>query len=1027
MKNKLNVFFTILLVFVSQIGFAQKTINGTVSDSNGPLPGVTIIVAGTNQGVVSDFDGTFSITANNGDVLEFSYIGMENYSVTVSDTNNLQIVMNESATALDEIIVSGVAGGTTVKKMTVSITKVRQEQLSMAPASSVAGALVGKVAGARVSMSSGAPGAGFQLQLRSDNNLNAGSSPLIIMDGVIINTSLNDINVDDIESMEVVKGAAASSLYGSRAANGVIAITSKRGSGVKKGSSSVTVRSEMGFQQIANYIDISESHSFALASDWQNHLGAYTAYDGVSFPAGYMGGYNPLITGSRKEKADHYMDNPFGVNRDHQKDYFTVGETQTNFASFSSNGEKTNVYGSFERTKQTGVVPYTDGFNRKNFRLNIDHEIKPWLNLSISNLYTDNSIQFPGGGGGFFAIVLAEPDNDLNMANPVDGQPHYLRHNHWSNEGNPYYYASKYEQATNTTSWISNIKTEIKFNQYLSLDLKYSKENINSNYTGYAPYDTWGIGSGGNNDYGLIITEGSLYKSNSVTIGENTQAILNFSRKFNELKISSKLSVLDEKRSYEGFDVGGIDFAIRDLPTLEAFKEVNSWGSQNTKENARNYFGIVGLDYKDRYLVDIMFRRDGSSLFGADNRWANYYRASGAYIISEDISIPGIQNLKVRAAQGTAGIRPGFNWQYETYNISNGLTSPGQKGNNALKPSQTEETEFGLDVSFLNTFTFQATQSKSVTTNQFLAVPLIPFVSDGFTSQWQNAGTVEGNTLEMSLSANWKNKKDFKWNSNIVFAKSEQKITALPIAPYQSGPDGLYFIKEGESYGSIYGYTWVETLEQMSNQLPNGKTISDYEVNSDGFVVPAGSQGTTSEKSITLKNDNGDLAFVKIGDGLPKFTMGISNSISYKNASFYFLFDIKNGGDVYNRKSQWMTRDTRNGIMDMANVPEGEKKTTDYFLNFYDVNSNNSYWVEDASFIKLREVALGYTLNDSNMPTSISNIFKSITAKVIGRNLLTFTEYSGYDPEVGSIRNPFDGTDTYPNYRNIALSLTLDF
>lgn len=212
----------------------------------------------------------------------------------------------------------------------------------------------------------------------------------------------------------------------------------------------------------------------------------------------------------------------------------------------------------------------------------------------------------------------------------------------------------------------------------------------------------------------------------------------------------------------------------------------------------------------------------------------------------------------------------------------------------------------------------------------------------------------------------------------------------------------------------------------MAEQLPTGKTISDYEMNSDGYVVPAGSQGTVNEKPVKLLDENGNLAFVKIGDGNPDFNLGISNNISWKGFQLYILVDVKNGGNVYNRKSQWLTRDSRNGIMDMGGVPDGQKKTFDYYQAFYDVNTNNAYWVEDAGFIKFREVAIGYTFSPKTLGI-FKGVVKGATARVIGRNLYTITDYSGYDPEVGSIRNPFDGTGTYPNFRNIAFSLSLEF
>lgn len=212
----------------------------------------------------------------------------------------------------------------------------------------------------------------------------------------------------------------------------------------------------------------------------------------------------------------------------------------------------------------------------------------------------------------------------------------------------------------------------------------------------------------------------------------------------------------------------------------------------------------------------------------------------------------------------------------------------------------------------------------------------------------------------------------------------------------------------------------------MSKQLPVGKSIADYEINSDGYVIDKGTSGKLTEKPIKLKDANGNLAFVQIGNGNANFNLGITNTLRYKNFSLYFLIDIKNGGDVYNRKSQWLTRDSRNGIMDMSNVEASKKKTLDYYQAFYDVNTNNTYWVENAGFVKFREVALGYELKENQLKV-FKGAIKGMNFRVVGRNLFTITDYSGYDPEVGSIRNPYDGTGTYPNFRNVAFSLSLNF
>lgn len=1022
---------TLLVALCATVSvFAQGVVKGKVTDDKGaPIPGASVIIQGTRTGTSTSSDGSFELNIPSGSaVLEISAVTFATQTVTARAGETLNFTLATESKLLDDVIVTGVAGATSRKKMTVSVTKVGEDRLKIVPATSAASALSGKVSGVRVNSTGGSPGGSVDVLLRGDNNLNVGSSPMILVDGVILNGSLTDINVDDVESMEVVKGAAAASLYGSRAGNGVIAITTKRGNRTEVGTTAVTIRNEVGFQSLQNYIDLSESHAFNLASDWQSVSG-YTKYAGVTYPANYLGGFAPGLSGSRSIKTDHYMDNPFALNIDQQKEFFNTGTNYTNFVGISTRSKLTNMYASFENNSQEGIIQYTSGYKRQNFRLNIDHQVAPWLKFSASNLFINTKTQYPGDGGGiFFNIVLAEPDNNLKLANP-DGQPYLIRHNPFSNEKNPFYSVWKNQRTDLTRRWIGNYSTNIRLAKWINVDLTHTIEIENYRYTNYSPYDTWIVANGGTAPtWGMSYSEGSLYKYSDETNSQNTQATINMTHKFRDLRVTGKLSYLFENKHYENFDVSASQFSYPSIPDFNNFLPTNphSYSSSIQDIRARNYFAILGLDYKDKLLFDGMGRYDGSSLFGSEERWKPYYRVSGAYRISQDVHINGIDELKVRAAYGTAGIRPGYDWQYRYYSLSSGTASASQQGNPNLKPSNTAELEIGLNVEFLGKFYFEGTYAKSKTTDAFLEVPLIPFLNDGYNRQWRNAATLESNTLELTLGANWFKKKDFTWNTNIVFSKTNQKITSLDVAPYLSGPDGLFYIKAGEKYGAIYGYDWVRTLDQMAQQLPTGKTISDYEVNSDGYVVPVGTQGTVNEKPIKLLDANKNLAFVEIGNGNPDFIMGVSNSISWKGFQFYVLVDIKQGGDVYNRKSQWLTRDNRNGIEDMANVPTNLKKTLDYFQGFYDVNTNNSYWVEDASFVKLREVAIGYTLPRSSL-NLFKGVVKGITARVIGRNLFTITKYSGYDPEVGSIRNPFDGTDTYPNYRNLAFSLQLDF
>jgi len=368
-------------------------------------------------------------------------------------------------------------------------------------------------------------------------------------------------------------------------------------------------------------------------------------------------------------------------------------------------------------------------------------------------------------------------------------------------------------------------------------------------------------------------------------------------------------------------------------------------------------------------------------------------------------------------------------------NLENGIARPSQAGNSFLKPTTTEEKEIGLNVDFLKKFNFEFTYAVSNTKNQFLNPGQITFlVPGGFPNKYLNAGTIKSNTFEFTFGANWIKNKDFSWKTNIVFSKVQQKITELPIAPYLAGgqdfngDQSMFYIKEGELYGAIYGYKMVRTLDEMSTQLPAGKTIADYEVNSEGYVIPKGTQGKTTELPIKKSNADGSLWYGKIGNGNPDFVAGISNIFNYKNFQLYILLDWKQGGDIYNGKEQRLAFNYVSAKQDMTNVPAAEKKAAAYWGGgMYDGNNANAYWVENGTYLKVREVAVGYTVTSKVLSGIFNGFVKGINAKVVGRNLLTFTKYSGYDPEVGTIRYPVDGISANPIYRNIAVSLSFNF
>ena len=1029
MKTKFSGILTLLLAFVVQFTFAQeKTISGTISDQSGmPLPGVNIIVKGTTNGTQTDFDGNYNITANVGDVLVFTYVGLKTVEQTVGAANTINVTMEEDAAVLDEVVVTGVAGATSRKKLSVTVAKVSTEQIEKVPAGSAASALQGKVAGVSVT-NLGRPGQGATLLLRGAANFYGSQAPLVLLDGVFVEGGLGDINVDDIESFEIVKGASASSLYGSRAGNGVISITSKRG---KLGKSEITLRSEVGFSKINNYIETNQSHGYELASDWQSVQGQYTKYEGVTYPAGYQGvwaasGVN-AVTGGRIESADGYSDNPYGVYNNFQDAFFKNGINTTNYASISSGNDKARVFFSTENTEAEGVLAETEGYTRNGLRLNADYYFNDWIKFTTSNAFIKLNDNSPGGGADVYrTIARLAPDAQLFVDNP-DGQPYWYKPDPWESEiSNPLYQLWNRDAKAKQQRFLGSYNLNLRLTDAVTAELEYAFESNNYRFTNHNKYTTYTTTG---DPIGFGYSEGSLNKNSSFELSQKAQATINYSDTFGELEVKGKLSYLLEDRAYEQVSASGQNYLFRGLPTLDNFANADISASSNQNaERAQNMFVIGGVVYKDRYILDALFRRDGSSLFGENERWNNYYRVSGAYRITQDIEIPGVQELKLNFARGTSGQRPGFSWQYEQTALGGGTLSTNRiKGNPDLKPSLTTENEFGLNAQFLDRFTLEAAYSNQVSSDQFMIVSLFAPANAGKNRQWQNVGDLESNTIEVSLNSQILDTPDVKWNLGLNFTTVDSKITKLNAPEQQVGVNGLFLLREGIEYGSMYGRRFVTDLGTMANQLPSGMSIGDYSVNSDGVVVETSQIGTTGEAGIIEVDANGTPVFEKIGNQNADFNLGIVSNFSYKKLDFYMLWDWKQGGDIYNANGQWTTISERNAIVDQAGKPDSEKKTRVYYGSLYDVNQNNAFWVEDGTFVKLKEASVSYTFDSKQIP-----FLSSLKVSLIGRNLLTFSDYLGWDPEIAN----YDGGTqqyysvdygVYPNQSSYSMSVQIKF
>jgi hypothetical protein len=456
------------------------------------------------------------------------------------------------------------------------------------------------------------------------------------------------------------------------------------------------------------------------------------------------------------------------------------------------------------------------------------------------------------------------------------------------------------------------------------------------------------------------------------------------------------------------------------------------------------YFLTGAADYKGRYILDGLVRRDGSSLFGPEERYNNYYRVSGAYRLSEEGWWPfaSVNEFKLRASRGTAGGRPSFADQYESFSFTEGggLVKT-TLGNRNLRPELATETELGVDAIFRDRYSLQLSYAHNRVEDQLLLVPLASVY--GYPNQWQNAGTVQGNTIEATLEAQLVRRPTFTWRLGVVADRSRNRITEFDLPCFST--QEIAFRCAGETLGAMYGFRFV----QSTGELPADAQAraAEFQRNDDGVLVWVGANNTFRDgetkslwgtsgavgattyrwgEPITLRDATGSNALVRIGDGNPDFHFGVSNNVSWRALSLFALVDANVGGQVYNAINQRMYQYGRSADVDQAGKPQDLKKPVDYYVALYSAANPTSYFVEDAGFVKLREVALRYRLGSRLIGPLARLGADGVSLAAIGRNLLTFTGYKGYDPEVGNGIVRRDAYQ-YPRYRTITGSVEVNF
>ena len=1050
-----------LLIAVAPAEAQTGNITGMVSDvvTRQTLESAIVRLDDAEGGVLTNGVGRYVIVGVPAGThqLTFEILGYRSQTfqveVPAGGTVELNAELTGQALKMQELVVTGVARATPRVKLPFTVEKLDIANAPV-PAISAESFLKGKLPGVKVVGGSGQPGSTGDILLRGATSINGSQDPLIIIDGVITTNSFDDLVSLDIESMEIVKGAAGASLYGSRAANGVVQIRTKRGTGFGgRDYNQLVLRSEAGQDRLAGSIQLSNNHPWLTDASGNLVDVNGNAISDITDPDND----NPALSGSNVFTTFQDGVWPSGLELyDHVKRVYSPGNSLSNYGAVEGRNGDTNYRSSFERQHQGGVLPqYNDGFDRNGFRINLDHSVRGNLNISLSTSYTENAEENLGSAP-FYDLTFMGPYVDLLRRDPSSiGKRHcpadgclYVNPDPLSNQDNPLYHFELADNRGNAEDVKASVNT--RWNPFAWLDVEgvFGMDRNSSHRTNYS-LPGRETAEGG-------VTTGSLSKYQSHRQNINAELTVSANRAFGDLATRTRLRYLQESSHYEWFDASGSDFVAADVPRLNNLN-TESYDARSFLRDIRSegYFLISALDYKGKYIVDALARRDGSSLFGANQRWHAYYRAAAAWRLAQEDWWPlnGVNEFKLRWSVGTAGTRPRFEAQYETYSVGGGAITPVTLGNKDLKPQRSIENEYGLDMVLFNRASMGVTYANTHSIDQLLSVPLPK--AGGFSSQWQNAGTLDSNTWEYYVEAPIVDNADMGWSMRLNLDRTRTEITELDRPAYRSG---FFYYRDGEVFGAFYGAKWASTCDD----LPMGAPCNQFQLNDDGLLVWTGganhtdgisgglwgtnSEGQTGDDTFQWgmpvrmfgecdtrrQGGAGCKDFLYLGNSTPDFNVSLSNTFRWHGLSVYALFDGEYGVDIYNRTRQWAYRENRSGDQDQAGKPDGMKRPVAYYQALYNTNAVNGWFVEEGTFLKLREFSLRYSLNPDWLDSIVGGRVTGVDVNLIGRNLYTWTGYSGYDPEVS---NNNGGSEVigrvdsyqYPNFRTVSASLQFTF
>ncbi|WP_237028589.1 SusC/RagA family TonB-linked outer membrane protein [Pedobacter steynii] len=981
-------------------------VRGRVLDAKGqPLPGVNVMVKGiAGKGTSTDIEGRFSLNANPGDLLVFSFIGFKKKEIRVETALVPDIMLEEEPAQLESVVVVGYGA---VKKtdLTGSVSSIGAEKITQVKGvSNVAQTLQGQMAGVQVNQGSGQPGEGMKISIRGTNSISGDNAPLYVIDGILSQGISAQLNVDDIATIDVLKDASSTAIYGSRGANGVIMITTKSG---KTGKLQVNYDGYYGFQDLRKRKDLIDASEYGQL---QNEV---AANDG-----------QPLPFTAEEIKA-------LGKGTDWQSLVYKTAPVQNHTLSFSGGSDHTKYYTSLGYFDQNGIIENSN-YRRFSSRINLDQKLNEKIkfntNLSVvQDRYRQANYAGADFGGVPFQTMVMPPTQGVYDA---DGKYTVFTGVSWG-QTNPIGVAKEQYNPSNTlrilgsAAFTYEVIKDLKLKSSVSIDANNNKTDLYN-----PPSITFGQPAG---------KASKSYSNNSSFVNENT---LNYNRAFGQHHLDVLAGFSYQYDKNEGLNSNEASGFVTDDYLNHNIQGATNKALPSTSFGERNlisYLGRVNYNYMGRYFATFTGRYDGSSVFGENNKYAFFPSAALAWILSEEDFLKNnatISNLKLRASYGASGsqaispyqtlarvsaVNPIFNNQPVLGYVLGSLP------NRNLKWETTKELDFGLDLGLLqNRIQFTADYYDKKTNDLLLSVDLPQ--SSGFSAVLQNLGSVQNRGFEFQLNTRNIEGQDFKWSSSLTFSHNTNKVTDLgkaadgsPIVYKEVRAGGNWFpMILGQPMHSFYGQTVAGVYQSDAEALANGepqKRAGEYkflDYNGDGRVDDA-------DKHV-------------LANMTPKFTFGFNNSFNYKNFDLSLLFVGSFGNKIVNEFRKYNL--TLNGLwtptqeaFDARWRGPGTSETGDKPSKGsmqYTRDYANSLWVENGSYLKLRDVTLGYTFSPKLLKAL--NI-ASIRFYASAQNYFTITKYSGYDPEVSWSVSTVNGWDrgNYPAAKSITTGVKVNF